>query len=189
VAIILTMTRPITDEELLELARLNPGYQFERDARGEMIVTPTGGESGRRELRLSGQLDRWAERDSRGFAFSPSTLFILLDGSRFMPDGSWVLRERYEALTDAQRRGWVPLCPDAVFEIASPTNRAEELRAKLRAYLENGARVGVLIDPENRTVVLYRPGREPQLLTDPKTIGLDPELPGFLLELEPIFRI
>jgi len=187
VAIILTMTRPITDEELLELARLNPGYQFERDARGEMIVTPTGGESGRHEAQLNGQLFPWAEREGRGVTFSPSTMFILPDGSRFMPDASWVQSELYNRLTAEQRRGWVPLCPDAVFELASPSNRAAELRAKLRTYLDNGARVGVLIDPESRTVEVYRPAREPQLFTDPKTVALDPELPGFVLDLRPLF--
>jgi Uma2 family endonuclease len=188
-AIILTMTRPVTDEELLELARLNPGYQFERDARGEIIVTPTSAESGWREVRLIRQLDRWAERDGRGLTFSPSTMFILPDGSRFMPDASWILRERYEQLTEAQRRGWCPLCPDAVFEIASPSNRAVELRAKLRAYLDNGARIGVLIDPENRTVAVYRPGQEPHVIADAKSVALDPALPGFSLELEPIFTV
>ena len=54
--------------------------------------------------------------------------------------------------------------------------------------LANGARLGVLIQPESRTVEVYRPGQEPQALTDPKTVALDPELRGFVLELAPILE-
>lgn len=186
-AVILKPTKPVTDEELLELARINPGYQVERDVRGELIVTPTGGDSARREARLIGQLSAWTERDGRGLAFSSTALFFLPDGSRLMPDASWLHGERWRALSSEERRGFVPACPDVVFEIRSAGQSSGDLRQKMHAFLANGTTLAVLIDPEARTVEIYRPAREPQLLTQPKTVALDPELPGFTLDLDAIF--
>ncbi len=187
-AVTITPVRPVTDDELLELSERNPGYQFERTAKGELIVTPTGIEGGRRSLELGRQLGNWAIRDGTGVAFDSSTGFRLPDGALLSPDASWVRRERWDALTPEQRRKFGPLCPDAVFEVRSESQSLAELRDKMRAYLANGTRLGVLIDPESRTVEVYRPGREPQIFTDPGTVTLGPELPGFVLDCGPIFE-
>lgn len=186
-AIILTPARPVTDDELLELARRNPGYQFERSAKGELIVTPTGGEAGRREQELSLQLGLWTKQNGKGIAFSPSTGFRLSDGSLLSPDASWVRRDRWEALTDEQRRGSAPLCPDTVFEIRSESDRLTEVQAKVAAYLTNGVRLAVIIDPPARTVEVYRAAGETQILRDARTISLDPQLPGCVLDPRPFF--
>lgn len=180
--------RPVTDDELLALSQRNPGYQFERTAKGELIVTPTGGRAGRNEFELAAQLHAWAERDRRGIGFSPSTMFVLPDGSRFMPDASWVLRDRYRQLTEDERRGWLHLCPDVAFEIVSPTDRFLDLREKMRVYIANGACLAVLIDPENRVVERYRPHREPEVYQNPSAVDLGPELASFVLNLAPIFE-
>jgi Uma2 family endonuclease len=187
-AITLKPVRPVTDEELLELSERNPGYQFERTAKGELIVTPTGTEGGHREIRLGAQLDRWADQDGRGLAFSSSTGFRLPNGAVHAPDASWVRRERWEAIPRAQRREIALLCPDAVFEIRSENQSTAELREKMDVYLANGAQIAVLIDPEERIVEVFRPGREPQIHHNRATVDLDPELPGFMLDLRPIFE-
>ncbi|MCL6647158.1 MAG: Uma2 family endonuclease [Chloroflexi bacterium] len=186
-AIRLDLARRVSDEELLLLAERNPGYQFERSAKGELVVSPTGGESGRRSVAVAGQLWVWNRRTGLGVAFGSSTGFDLPDGSCLSPDASWVSRGRWEELSPDERKGFAPLCPDAVFEVRSPSNTPAELRAKMRAYLANGARLAVLIDPESRTVEVWRPGREPERYEDPESVALDPELPGFILELEPVF--
>jgi Uma2 family endonuclease len=186
-AITLRPARPVTDDELLTLSERNPGYQFERTSGGELIVTPTGGESGRRSLRLAQQLGNWTDRDGTGVAFDSSTGFRLPDGAVHAPDTSWVRRDRWEALSRDQRRKFAPLCPDAVFEIRSESQSPAELRAKMRVYLANGARLAVLIDPDERIIEIYRPGHEPETQRDPATLALDPELPGFVVDLEPIF--
>jgi Uma2 family endonuclease len=186
-SITLKHSRPMTDDELLELSRLNPGYQFERDAKGELVVTPTGSESGRREFELTAQLHAWSKRDGRGIGFSPSTGFRLPDGGVYAPDAAWVHRERWDALSKDQRQKFAPLCPDAVFEIQSENQSTAELREKMHLYLTNGAQVAVLINPDGRTVEVYRSGRSPEIRKDPETVALDPELPGLMLDLEPIF--
>ncbi len=179
---------PVTDEELLEFSRRNPSFQFERSAGGELIVTPAGSRSGRRELQLGAQLEHWARRDGSGLAFGPSAGFRLPDGSVLAPDAAWVRRERWDALTDEEQEGFAPLCPDVVFEIASKTDDLRDLRAKMRAYLTNGARVALVIDPRSLTVEIYRPGQEPQVLLRPQALTLTPELPGFTLDVAPIFE-
>jgi Uma2 family endonuclease len=186
-AITLRPVRPVTDEELLELSERNPGYQFERTAKGELIVTPTGGEAGRRSARLTQQLVNWADRHHSGIVFDSSTGFDLPNGSTFAPDASWVRRSRWDALPKEQRRKFAPLCPDAVFEIRSENQLPAELREKMHAYLGNGAQIAVLIDPYEHSVEVYRPGRDPEINTNPRTVTLDPELTEFILDLEPIF--
>jgi Uma2 family endonuclease len=184
-AISLRPVRPVTDEELLALSERNPGYQLERSAGGELIVTPTGNESARREQEVAAQLWVWATHDGRGIAFGASAGFRLPDGSVFAPDASWVQRVRLDALSRETREGFAPLCPDVVFEVLSKSDTPQDLRAKMRVYMANGARAGVLIDPYQRMVEVYRPGRDPETHTD-ATVALDPELPGFALDLKPI---
>ncbi|MCL6647147.1 MAG: Uma2 family endonuclease [Chloroflexi bacterium] len=187
VAIRLDLARRVSDEELLLLSERNPGYQFERTAKGELVVSPTGGESGRRSMAVAGQLWAWNRRTGLGVAFDSLTGFDLPDGSCLSPDAAWVSHGRWEELSPDERKGFVPLCPDAVFEVRSPSNRPADLRGKMRAYLANGARLAVLIDPESRAVEVWRPGREPERYENPSSVALDQELPGFTLELEPVF--
>ncbi len=177
-----------TDDEILELSRRNPGLQIERSADGGLIVTPTGGEAGKCEAELVGQLHRWAGAEGRGIVFGPSTGFHLPDGSLLSPDASWMRRGRWDTLTPKQRKGFVPLCPDAVFEILSASDALRDLRAKIQAYLVNGARLAVLIDPQRRAVELYAPDRDPQVLEPAQSASFDPVLPGFTLDLRPIFE-
>jgi Uma2 family endonuclease len=184
----LDLLHRVTDEELWELSERNPGYQFERTADGRLIVTPTGGESGRRSLQIAYQLERWNRRTRLGVAFDSSTGFRLPDGSLLSPDASWVRRERWEALSREEREGFVPLCPDAVFEVRSASQSLGELREKMEAYRANGACLGVLIDPYRQAVEIYRPGAPVERYEGVERVSLDPELPGFILELEPIFE-
>lgn len=187
-AISLRLAGPPTDDEIVALAERNPGYQFERTAAGELVVTPNGGSSGRHEVLLVTQLHVWAESEGSGLAFSPSTGFRLRDGSLLCPDASWVRRDRWQALTKAQRDGLVPFCPDAVFEIASQSDSLRALQRKMQAYLSNGAQLAVLIDPERRAVEISTTDRDPQVLESVQSVSLDPVLPGFTLDLRGIFE-
>jgi len=178
----------LTDAEILELSERNPGLQIEQGASGELILTPIGGQASLREVALVTQLHRWADADGSGVVFSPSTGFRLPDGSLLSPDASWVRRDRWEALSVDQREGFMPSCPDAAFEILSHDDLFHNLRPKMRAYVANGARLAVLIDPKRRTVELHTPDRDPQLLESPESVSFDPLLPGFTLDLRRIFE-
>ncbi len=190
-SISLKLAAPPSDDEVLELSLRNPGYQLERSAAGDLIVTLIGGETGRREVELGGQLSDWAKQHG-GVAFGPSTGFHLADGSLLSPDTSWLSEERWRALTRKEREGFPPLCPDAVFEIRPWSDELwedprAEMGAKMRAYITNGARLAVLIDPERRTVEVFAPNRPPEVLEKARAVSCDPVLRGFTLDLEPIF--
>jgi len=187
-AITLKPPKPLTDSELLEFSRRNPGYQFERSATGELIVTPTGSDAGRRNAQLAYQLEAWNRPRSSGVVFDSSTGFRMPDGALLSPDASWVRRDRWERLAPAEREGFAPLCPDVVFEIASGSNTRLELQAKMRAYIANGAQAAVLIDPQGRRVEVYRPGGKVEVHQHPDAISLDPPLPGFTLTLAPLIE-
>jgi Uma2 family endonuclease len=57
----------------------------------------------------------------------------------------------------------------------------------MAAYLANGARLGWLIDPQQRRAYVYRAGEEVETLEKPRELSGAPELPGFVLDLEPIW--
>lgn len=186
-AISLRMGAPLGDDEILELSKRNPAFQFERSAEGELIVTPTGGEGARRDLALGYQLYGWAEADGSGVAFGSAVGFRLADGSLLSPDASWVRRERWEAISPREREGFPPVCPDAVFEIASESDSLPGLRQKMWTYLANGARLAVLIDPQHRMVEVYLPDHEVQIYDSPRAVSFDVVLRGFVVDLAPIF--
>ncbi|MFO7142150.1 hypothetical protein B9T16_10965 [Arthrospira sp. PCC 8006] len=179
----------VTLEQFQAIAAANPDLRLERTATGELLVTPpTGSESGKRNSRIIGQLDRWDEaHEELGVAFDSSTGFILPNGAIRSPDASWVSRPRWEALTPEVRRGFAPLCPDFVVELRSPTDSLSELREKMGEYLENGARLGWLIDPQNRRVEIYRPQQEIEVGEDPTKLSGGDVLPGLVLRLNRIW--
>lgn len=146
-------------------------------------MSPTGGESGRRSLQLAYQLARWNEERGLGVVFDSSTGFKFPDGSILSPDAAFVERGAWEALSEAEREGFPPLAPKAVFEVRSASQDPEELRAKMGIYLRNGVLLGVLVDPYARAVEVFRPGKPPLRLEGVERVSLDPELPGFALSL------
>jgi len=177
----------LSDDALFELCRINRSLRIERTADGEIVImAPTGGETGTRNFSLIGQFYLWVRRDGRGVGFDSSTGFVLLNGAERSPDVAWVRKDRWEALTREERRKLVPLCPDFVVELVSPSDDVDEQREKMREYLANGASLGWLIDPDRRSVEVYRPGGVVEQIADARTISGEPLLPGFALDLEGI---
>ena len=125
----------------------------------------------------------WAKKDGTGISFDSSTGFRLPNGAIRSPDASWVKPERWQTLTLEQRRGFAPLCPDFVLELRSATDQLSALQAKMQEYIDNGARLGWLIDPSERRVYIYRPGLPMEQQNDPSTLSGDPVLPGFVFHL------
>ncbi|MGF1515686.1 MAG: Uma2 family endonuclease [Elainellaceae cyanobacterium] len=180
----------VTPEQFVALAAANRDLRLERTETGELIVNPpTGGESGKRNLSISGQLSTWFEaNDTLGEAFDSSTGFALPNGAHRSPDASWVRKERWEALTPEQRQGFVPLCPDFVVELRSRTDSLEATRTKMQEYLANGAQLGWLIDPKNKRVEIYRQGQAVEGLDNPSALSGEAVLPGFTLNLKRILN-
>ncbi|WP_026733633.1 Uma2 family endonuclease [Fischerella sp. PCC 9605] len=177
----------LTDEQFWQLCQNNRDLRFERTASGELIImSPTGGETGNRNIELAYQLQAWSRQNKLGKAFDSSTGFKLPNGADRSPDASWIAIERWESLSREQRRKFLPLCPDFVVELCSPSDSLNKTREKMQEYIENGARLGWLIDAEARRVEIYRPGRDVEILENPSTLSGEDVLPGFLLDLTTI---
>jgi Uma2 family endonuclease len=183
----------VSDGEIEELTRRNPTLRFERSAEGELIVSPpTGGSSGAQNSELGGQLRDWNGIHRLGYVFDSSTGFRIPSGALYSPDASWVAAERWHALTPDDRSGYVPLAPDAVFELLSPSDIPGDPLRKLREFLADGSRLGALLDPFERCVTVLLPGVDPIVLSDPIGIPFDDldrsrVLPGFVLDARAVF--
>ncbi|MEM9215534.1 MAG: Uma2 family endonuclease [Cyanobacteria bacterium P01_F01_bin.150] len=182
----------VSQEQFIALAQANQDLRLERTATGELIVNPpTGGVSGKRNFSITGQLNSWVEaHESLGEGFDSSTGFELPNGADRSPDASWVRCDRWEALTLEEQEGFIPLCPDFVIELRSKISKTDsltKLQEKMQEYMDNGAQLGWLIDPQNKRVEIYRMGQAVELLEQPSTLSGENVLPGFTLMLKCIW--
>jgi len=190
----LPSTVALTDEQFYQLCIANEEWRLELTPEGELIIMPpTGGESGIRNSSLNLRVGLWNEQTQLGKVFDSSTVFQLPNGSKRSPDVSWVLRERWEALSAEDKRRFPPLCPDFVIELRSATDSLETLRSKMRDYQSNNCRLGWLIDPQTPLVEIYRLSQNVEIINfsfdQPPTISGEDVLPGFLLDLTPILNL
>lgn len=150
-------------------------------------MPPTRFETGRRNSRLVRHLDVWAKNDGTGVAADSSTLFVLPNGAKRSPDATWVKLERINTLTKDQREGPLPLCHEFVVALRSPTDRLVDVQEKREEYLDNGALLGLLLDPFEKRVYVYRPGQPVEILDDPETVNGEPVLSGFVLPVRELW--
>jgi len=177
----------LTDEQFFQLCQNNRDLRFERTANGGLLIMPpTGGETSNRNARLTQRLMNWADTNELGIAFDSNGGFKLPNGADRAPDASWVKIERWHALTPEQRQKFLPLCPDFVVELRSPTDSLKAMREKMQEYIDNGARLGWLIDQKNKRVEIYRQGQDVEILQSPTTLLGEDVLPGFVLDLNGI---
>jgi Uma2 family endonuclease len=179
----------MTDEEFYQFCQLNPDLRLERTAKGEVIIMPpAGGTTGYRNAELTIAFGQWSKQNGEGVIFDSSTGFNLPKGGTRAPVVAWVRHEQLAPLTSEEKQGFLPLCPDFVLELRSPSDRVADLQKKMKEYIANGARLGWLLVPETRSVYVYRPGRAPDHMQDITTLSGEPELPGFVLDLTPIWQ-
>ena len=181
-------TLRVTDDQFLELVRANPDLRMERTTDGELIImSPTGSEGGNYNAELTTDFGIWNRQAKLGKIFDSSTGFKLPNGATRAPDTAWVKQSRWDALTPEQQKGFAPICPDFVLELASETDDIEMLQAKMQEYLENGCYLGWLIDPKTRQVEIYRPDQEVEVLQNPESLSGEDVMLGFTLNLGTIF--
>lgn len=182
----------VTPEQFEQLANAGQLARLELTQNGELIVmSPTGGEAGRKNFNLYLDLGIWNRQTKLGQAFDSSTVFVLPSGARRSPDVSWIKSNRWNTLTLQQKQGFPPVTPDFVMELVSPSDlknqRYEDLQNKMQEYLENGVQLGWLIEPSAKTIEIYRIGQPVEVLNNPQNISGENILPGFTLDLTEIF--
>ena len=175
----------------MEISSLNPELRIEINALGDLeLLFPTNAITSYRNAGIAAALGIWTRDDGTGVGFDASVGFTLLNGALRSPDASWARKSRLAELPEEDRHGYAPICPDFVIELRSDSDRLRDLNAKMEEYLDNGARLGWLIDPidPRHCVYIYRPGVAVEVLEAPETLSGDPELPGFLLEMQRIWE-
>ena len=178
----------MTGDQLLLICADNRDLRIELTAQKELIIMPpanptTSWQNGKLSLRIG----LWAEQDGTGLCFDSSAGFTLPNGAMRSPDASWIARERWEALDEDDRHKFSHIAPDFVAELRSSSDRLPTAQAKMEEYIDNGVRLGWLIDPPQRRVYIYRPGQPVEILENPETVSGEPTLPGFTLNLADIW--
>lgn len=184
----LSPTIELTNEQFFQLCVNNRDLRLEQTAEGELIIMPpTGWKSGNRNSRLTQRLGNWTDADGTGVAFDSSTGYILPNGAKRSPDASWVSRERLEALNPDPTR-FLPMAPDFAVELRSANDELKTLQTKMQEYINNGVRLGWLIDYQNQRVEIYRIGQEIEVLQSLTSLSGEDVLPGFILDLNQILN-
>ncbi len=174
-------------EQFFQFCQVNRDVRIERNAEGSIaVMTPAGGETGARNGLVVAALYRWAEEDGTGVTFDSSTGFELPNGAVRAPDAAWVLRNRLARLAPEDKQRFLPLCPDFVIELLSPSDSRAAGRRKMEEYRANGARLGWLIDPARRQVAIFRADGSLEQRTE--VVTGETVLPGFSLDLAAVWK-
>ena len=179
----------MTDDLFAEFCSMNDDLRIELTAEGIIEIMPSAfAYTGSKNAKISAALENWSSQDDSGLVFDSSAGFTLPNGAVRSPDASWIPLSRWSALTPEEKNGFSSICPDFVVELRSDSDRLSVLQAKIEEYIANGARLGWLLDPLQKQAHVYRPNAQPVILDNPESLSADPELPGFTLDLKPIWE-
>jgi Uma2 family endonuclease len=179
----------MSSDEFYEFCRENPDVNVELNAQGDVIFMPPADcYSDSVNVEIIAQLYNWHRQLAEpGLVFGPTAGFTLPNRAVRAPDAAWIPASQWNALTESQQRNFAKTCPLFVVELMSPSDRLAKSQEKMTEWLENGAQLGILIHRAERKVFVYRPGEETVELENPESVPCDPELPGFVLEMQRIF--
>ncbi|GHB67576.1 Uma2 family endonuclease [Persicitalea jodogahamensis] len=176
----------MTEEMFFDLCQANSELRMERDRHGNItVMSPTGMSTGNFNFEFYLELGLWNREKKLGYAFDSSSGYTLPNGAVRSPDVSWIVKERWESLPEADRKVFTHTYPDFAVEIRSESDRLADLKAKMEEYRDNGCRLGWLIDRKGKAVHVYRADGNVNVLKG-KSVELSGEevLPGFSMTLE-----
>ncbi len=178
----------LTNEQFYKICQDNRDLRFEKNAKGYLIImSPAGDETSYRNGRLTQQLFNWSDQDKTGIPFDSSAGFMLPNGAIRSPDAAWITLEKWNKIDPSRREKFGPICPDFLIELRSPSDSLKSLQEKMREYIENGTKLGWLINRKDQQVEVYRPGKKVEILDHPTTLSGEDVLPNFVLNLELIW--
>lgn len=181
------LTNSVSDSELAALSAKNPDLRLETDAVGKLIIMPpTGSLTGEKNADLIYQVQAWNRRYKLGKVFDSSTGFKLSNSAVRSPDVSWIAIDRWNSLSDKQKRSFAPIAPDFAIELMSPTDNLQETQQKMNEYLDCGVKLGWLIDPNAKQVEIYRGGKEPEIISNPTSLSGESVLPNLTVDVSDI---
>lgn len=174
----------MTTDAFYAFCRENSDLRIERNALGQIeIMPPTSSETGRLNASISGELYIWNRAQGAGVTFDSSTGFTLPNGAERSPDAAWISKARWEALHDTEKRRFANIVPDFVVELRSTDQSLSVLKDKMEEYIEMGARLGWLVDPQNRRTYVYTEDGQVRTIVFEEVLDGYPVLPGFKITL------
>ncbi len=150
-------------------------------------MAPSGGETGNRNIEISGDFVIWNRQAKLGVLFDSSTGFRLPGGGDRAPDLAWVAQARWDALSPMEKEKFPPIAPDFVLELMSPSDAIAETQAKMAEYIISGVRLGWMINRKLRRVWIYRPHTEVEVLDNPVSLSGEAVLPEFTLSMTTVW--
>jgi Uma2 family endonuclease len=178
----------LNENQFYQLCRENPEVKFERNADGKLlIISPTGGITGNKNAEISADFGMWNRRTKLGVCFDSSTCFKLPNGANRSPDVAWIKNDRWNSLTPEEQEKFPPIAPDFVLELMSPSDSLQETQAKMQEYINNGVKLGWLINRKMRQVEIYRLGKAVEILDFPQQLSGEDILTGFILDMQIIW--
>ncbi|MCA1554221.1 MAG: Uma2 family endonuclease [Chloroflexi bacterium] len=157
--------------------------------RGELVIMdPSGGEHGEISSAVAALLRPFIKQHQLGRAYGAETGFILSRNPDTVraPDFAFISNERLPQA--APIKGFIPLAPDLAVEIVSPNDTAREIAAKVREYLDAGTRMVWVIEPELRTVTVYRSLTNIRMFTANDKLSGEDVLAGFSCNVSELFE-
>jgi Uma2 family endonuclease len=180
-------TLHVTPQQFDELCLKNPDLRLELTPNGELIImAPTFSISGERNGELFYQVCHWNKQSKLGRIFDSSSGydFTAIAGGKPSPDVSWIEKSRLEGISLEQ---FCPVVPDFVIELRSTTDSLIDTQKKMLEYQRLGVRLGLLVNPQNKQVEIYRVGGEIEILEFPMSVDCGDVLPGFVLSMTEIW--
>ncbi len=178
----------ITEERFYQLCINNRSVRFERNHQGNLIImTPVGDISSNRNAGIVAQLWLWNSQNKTGIVFDSSAGFILPNGAIRSPDTSWIPLTKWQQIPDTEKEKFAHICPDFVVELMSPSDNLKQTQAKMQEYIDNGTKLGWLINPKTKKVEIYRHNQQAEILDNLNSLSGENILVNFVLDLEIIW--
>jgi len=176
----------MSDEEFFNFCQQNPDLKLERDHNKQIyVMAPTGFYTGSYSADINGELYIWNKKSKAGKVFDSSTGFTLPDGAVFSPDTAWISNAKMSLLTEEEKTKFAPVCPDFIVELKSKSDNLKQLKNKMLQWIENGASLAWLINPENKMASIYRADNSVEIIQGfTNKLSGENVLPGFELDLQ-----
>ena len=193
------MTIPLTlprsgtfsDQELVEFCAENPDTSIERDEHGRISIdmSPSYILTSSNNSELTTEIGLWNRKTKAGKVIDSNGGFFLRDRSMRAPDVAWIWRERWDALSEGEKKSIPYLVPDFVIELLSETDRLKKTQKKMEKWIKNGVRLAWLVNTRRQQTEICRPGQPAEIQPFSATLSGETVLEGFETVLADILEV